>query len=222
MYVIYLQNEISLPLCGLENIRCEFVPFFLNYLRDQSSHLLQNSRSTNATPAKTPTTAKLRRLTTFSASQANDLSMQSGKRQQLFPASSEFKEKSSSEKDCYITDLFSTKAGSGSRRQPRNKTDRSGKSQRSIQFTDSAHKAKHKTSLGDFLKSPDIDERLRNSRVQPKRDCCQPSGQQSKKCIAKNRTGERKQKLLPESKVLDPGFSLNNENEFPPMGSKDG
>ncbi|KAK2147351.1 hypothetical protein LSH36_557g01065 [Paralvinella palmiformis] len=216
------KNEISLPLCGLENIRCEFVPFFLNYLRDQSSHLLQNSRSTNATPAKTPTTAKLRRLTTFSASQANDLSMQSGKRQQLFPASSEFKEKSSSEKDCYITDLFSTKAGSGSRRQPRNKTDRSGKSQRSIQFTDSAHKAKHKTSLGDFLKSPDIDERLRNSRVQPKRDCCQPSGQQSKKCIAKNRTGERKQKLLPESKVLDPGFSLNNENEFPPMGSMDG
>lgn len=37
-----------------DRVKHEFVPFFLNYLRDQTSCLLEGCRSTNQSPAKTP------------------------------------------------------------------------------------------------------------------------------------------------------------------------
>ena len=47
----------------LECIRGEFVAFFLNYLRDHTSHLLQGCRSASASPTKTPASIKANRKT---------------------------------------------------------------------------------------------------------------------------------------------------------------
>ncbi|XP_071962968.1 codanin-1-like [Antedon mediterranea] len=44
-------------------LECNFLPFFLNYLRDSTSHLICSVNSSTNTPAKTPTSAqKLRRI----------------------------------------------------------------------------------------------------------------------------------------------------------------
>lgn len=60
----------------------EFIPFFLNYLRDQTIHLLQNSKSTTPSPAKTPSAQKLKKCV-----DENKSSSSSSKRVQLFGAS---------------------------------------------------------------------------------------------------------------------------------------
>ena len=52
-------QEDEPALRDLEKVKPEFVPFFLNYLRDQSSSLLQGCRSTNQSPAKTPASIKV-------------------------------------------------------------------------------------------------------------------------------------------------------------------
>ena len=51
-YVILFQSPSSLD--EYEAVRHEFVPYFLNYLRDQSFSLLQYSKSATPTPSKTP------------------------------------------------------------------------------------------------------------------------------------------------------------------------
>ena len=52
-------QEDEPALRDLERVKPEFIPFFLNYLRDQSSSLLQGCRSTNQSPAKTPASMKV-------------------------------------------------------------------------------------------------------------------------------------------------------------------
>ncbi len=51
-------QEFTSELKDLDRIKPEFIPFFLNYLRDQSSSLLQGCRSRNQSPAKTPASIK--------------------------------------------------------------------------------------------------------------------------------------------------------------------
>jgi codanin-1 len=64
-----------------QHIHQEFIPFFLNYLRDQTIHLLQSSRSATPSPAKTPSAQKLKKTV------EDKKGSSSSKRIQLFGAS---------------------------------------------------------------------------------------------------------------------------------------
>ncbi|XP_053394864.1 codanin-1-like [Mercenaria mercenaria] len=64
----------------LENLKLEFIPFFLNYLRDHTIHLLQTSKSATPSPAKTPSLKKIQKS-------VKKTKENGGKRQQLFGAS---------------------------------------------------------------------------------------------------------------------------------------
>lgn len=77
---------------NLSRIKPEFVPYFLNFLRDQSAAILQGCRSANATPSKTPTVLKTQRSITFDepnrkTSTPRNQNSSETKRVQLFAAS---------------------------------------------------------------------------------------------------------------------------------------
>lgn len=74
--------QLSDPEClqDLENLKLEFIPFFLNYLRDHTIHLLQTSKSATPSPAKTPSLKKIQKSVKKSKESGS-------KRQQLFGAS---------------------------------------------------------------------------------------------------------------------------------------
>ncbi|XP_060596823.1 codanin-1-like isoform X2 [Ruditapes philippinarum] len=63
-----------------DNLKVEFIPFFLNYLRDHTIHLLQTSKSATPSPAKTPSLKKIQKSVRKTRENG-------GKRQQLFGAS---------------------------------------------------------------------------------------------------------------------------------------
>ncbi|XP_062584326.1 codanin-1-like [Saccostrea cucullata] len=75
------KENVPKQLAELQHIHQEFIPFFLNYLRDQTIHLLQSSKSATPSPAKTPSAQKLKK----SISEKKGSS--SSKRIQLFGAS---------------------------------------------------------------------------------------------------------------------------------------
>lgn len=83
-YVVYffVTFQITTPKClqELSNVKQEFIPFFLNYLRDHTIHLIQSSKSATPSPAKTPSLKKLQK-SVKKGCQSNR------KRQQLFGAS---------------------------------------------------------------------------------------------------------------------------------------
>ncbi len=72
MVFVFFQN-VSVALQEFESIRPEFVPYLLNFLRDQTIHLIQGCRSASQSPAKTPTSFKKIKPTTCDA-QANKTS----------------------------------------------------------------------------------------------------------------------------------------------------
>ena len=56
------QDECSEPsLLQYDTLRSEFIPYLINFLRDQTYNLLNESKSSNLTPAKTPLSAKFKR-----------------------------------------------------------------------------------------------------------------------------------------------------------------
>ncbi|XP_062593812.1 uncharacterized protein LOC134255305, partial [Saccostrea cucullata] len=75
------KENVPKQLAELQHIHQEFIPFFLNYLRDQTIHLLQSSKSATPSPAKTPSAQKLKK----SINEKKGSS--SSKRIQLFGAS---------------------------------------------------------------------------------------------------------------------------------------
>ena len=86
------QNETPKTLEELCSVQPEFIPFFLNFLRDQSAPVLQGCRSANATPSKTPTVLKTQRAITFGEPKTKTSTPRvsgsgEGKRVQLFAAS---------------------------------------------------------------------------------------------------------------------------------------
>ena len=71
-----------------------FIPYFINYLRDQSLNLLAESKSANTTPAKTPLSSKFKRQLS-----KDDCKLRRGQQQKtanrinLFPVSNGFETK---------------------------------------------------------------------------------------------------------------------------------
>lgn len=70
--VLFQSEEIPAVLQDLNLSKAEFTPFLLNYLRDQTLHLLQGCPSTSPSPAKTPSSVtKLKRKTAVDSPGSN-------------------------------------------------------------------------------------------------------------------------------------------------------
>ncbi|KAK3592928.1 hypothetical protein CHS0354_011728 [Potamilus streckersoni] len=157
----------------------EFIPFFLNYLRDHTLHLLQCSKSTTPSPAKTPSIQRLKktnnccktdnrkRLQLFGSSPAND----TDDTKQL--SASVFSPNSSHDSSSVVTSLIhgtktesfcDTSKATGQRSfigynspriSPRCGSQRVTNPHRSFPSPEHFH-SRHKLSLGEFIHTPDF------------------------------------------------------------------
>ena len=161
---MYLQ-DVPEKLTALEHIQQEFVPFFLNYLRDHTLHLLQNSKSATPSPAKTPSIKKL-------VKPSNRGKNESRKRQQLFGASpagdideiknlpsSVFTPDTSIDSPGYVSynknERHNHRQGSRSDYASQKFSPRCGSQNSSYAQTPDHQRSKQKFSLGEFFCTPD-------------------------------------------------------------------
>ena len=153
-------------MAALSHVQQEFIPFFLNYLRDHTLHLLQNSKSANPSPAKTPSLKKLHKP-------ARKEKGEGSKRQQLFGSSpagdvddikylptSVFTPNTSIDSPGYNSysknDRQSQRGGSKSNYVSQKFSPRCGSQNSSFnQQTPDHQRSKQKISLGEFLYTPD-------------------------------------------------------------------
>ena len=152
---------------ALSHVQQEFIPFFLNYLRDHTLHLLQNSKSANPSPAKTPSLKKLHK-------QSRKEKGEGSKRQQLFGSSpagdvdevkylptSVFTPNTSIDSPGYATysknERQSQRGSSKSNYASQKFSPRCGSQSASSysQQTPDHQRSKQKFSLGEFLYTPD-------------------------------------------------------------------
>lgn len=230
-----------------QHIHQEFIPFFLNYLRDQTIHLLQSSRSSTPSPAKTPSAQKLKK------SVEGKKGSSSSKRIQLFgaspedgnddikPANGSFFSPNTSvdittptlktptslshvEKDKKSTPVSNssfTGRGGVEHRGPkagRNTASHSGNK------SNQDGRSRHKLSLGEFIISPDV------TSSSKKKNSPYSSGRKNDRSLENtpspvptNSKSGHKKRLSTESENSQPCspapvFSLGNTDEFPPVG----
>ncbi|KAL3873142.1 hypothetical protein ACJMK2_036296 [Sinanodonta woodiana] len=164
----------------------EFIPFFLNYLREHTLHLLQCSKSATPSPAKTPSIQR------FKKTKLNGCKTENRKRLQLFgssPAtgSDDIKQLSasvfspdSSHDSSVVTSLIhgtnteslcdtpkfngqrSFNGYNSSRISPRCFSQRVNSPHSSFHSPEQLH-SRHKLSLGEFIHTPDISSSHQNS-----------------------------------------------------------
>ncbi|XP_076098062.1 codanin-1-like [Mytilus galloprovincialis] len=205
----------------------EFVPFFLNYLRDQTLHLLQSSRSAANSPAKTPSAQKLKKSLNGSSKS------ESGKRVQLFGASpgdglediksssaSVFSPNVSFDSPSY---LGSNKHSSDVKQKGRSSLGgSSSKNVHNAKYQSDAHKSKQKFSLGEFI-SPEVTKKKNSPYSSSSKN--RSIDNSPSPAITQRSGGRRKHSLDPNDlhqKSPAPVFSLASVSDFPPMGGEPG
>ncbi len=232
-------------LSEVTNIRSEFIPFFLNYLRDQTSHLLRGCRSTSTTPAKTPTANKLRKLSMLnlkhdrgSAKTSTPLPCANMQSTDSFatptiPNLSDASLHETNHPNC--TDASSAKH-KGVASAPRKFSSHrdvgpgshgdsiAGKSHRSIHFLTppEPNRKRDKASLSDYLKSPDIDQRSHGNRNSPHGNRGRRVNQMSPSPHSRPRSGgkgkDKKGRFGKDQGDSSPVFNISDSLDFPPVG----
>lgn len=194
----------------------------MNYLRDQTLHLLQSTRSATNSPAKTPSAQKLKKA------QNGPSKPESGKRVQLFGASPG---DGLEDIKCTSASVFSPNASFdspsyiGGNRQDGKAKGRSSLGGNSNKNQHGKHlndKSKHRLSLGEFI-SPEITKK-KNSPYSGGNRNKLTDGSPSP-AITQKSGGRRKQSFDPNElrqKSPAPIFSLNSVSDFPPMGGEPG
>ncbi|KAK6181105.1 hypothetical protein SNE40_009036 [Patella caerulea] len=197
-------------------IRQEFIPYFLNYLRDQTLHLLQNSKSFNS-PSKTPSSNNNNTNRAVKKSNTG-----SSKRTQLFAASPL---ESSSNKDL-CSPILSPHNGNES---PvfRGSADRGKRSDHKGGYqnkhnspagTPDPNRSKYKLCLGEYMMSPDPTQRRKSGCKETPDSSPRLSPAETKN----KHSGKKRATLYPVgkgtggSKESSPVFRLS-DNDFPPV-----
>ena len=234
---MFIFQDIPEKLTALEHLQQEFIPFFLNYLRDHTLHLLQNSKSATPSPAKTPSIKKL-------VKPSNKGKSESRKRQQLFGASpagdvddiknlpsSVFTPDTSIDSPGYVsynkTDRHNQRLGSRSDYGSQKYSPRCGSQNTSyVQQTPDQQRSKQKFSLGEFFCTPDHGGhgyKKRSPHSSGRRDYypeTSPSPGMSRRS-----GGRKKQNTSPlvqtksarSEEETAPVFCLTSSSDFPPM-----
>lgn len=216
------------------NLFQEFVPFFLNYLRDQTLHLLQSTRSTNPSPAKTPSAQKLKKP-------VHTIREDGKKRVQLFGSSpgDVLEDVQDASVSVFSPNVSVDSPGPWKTLNTPSSAERSGRGKGQRTPANRGHtphdqrqsphcgsnRTKQRFSLGEFIVSPDVDINQNSKKNSPysggRRDQSfdnspsplPTSGRRSggKKRHPGNKADQTK--LSPA-----PVFSLNSVSDFPPVG----
>ncbi|OWF46147.1 codanin-1-like isoform X2 [Mizuhopecten yessoensis] len=219
----------------------EFVPFFLNYLRDQTLHLLQSNRSANPSPAKTPSTQKLKKT-------VHTRREDGGKRVQLFGSSpgdglEDIRDTSSSVFSPNVsidspgvwknlnTPSSAERSGRGrGHRTPGSRDQRQsphcGSRQSNATPDSHGHRAKQRFSLGEFIVSPDVDINQNSKKNSPysggRKDHSFDNSPSPLPVNGGKRSSGKKRHPANRTDLTKPApvFSLNSVSDFPPMGGE--
>ncbi|XP_033735346.1 codanin-1-like isoform X2 [Pecten maximus] len=215
----------------------EFVPFFLNYLRDQTLHLLQSNRSANPSPAKTPSAQKLKKA-------VHSRRQDGGKRIQLFGSSpgdglEDIRDTSASVFSPNVsidspgiwknTPSSTERSGRGrGHRTPGSRDQRQSPhcGSRQLNATPDGHgqRAKQRFSLGEFIVSPDVDINQNSKKNSPysagRKDHSFDNSPSPLPVSSGKRSSGKKRHSANRTDITKPApvFSLNSVNDFPPMG----
>lgn len=226
-----LQKEYPPDLQELNAIRQDFIPYFVNFLRDQTSAILQSNQSSSATPVKTPTSLKYKSCRT-SASKTSCQTLSNEKtskssRVQLFYSPSPIKPQDTSLSDQSQSPLASVNGSPDETFENRDRVSkfRSEKPKRLQSASPhlSGHSSRTKQNLGDFL----MPETVRNCKGNRSQETASPSYRNKRQPKASSKEkGNRQQRLsgrtskIENSKQPPPvAFNLSNNEDFPPIAS---
>ncbi|XP_052272332.1 codanin-1-like isoform X2 [Dreissena polymorpha] len=238
---VLAQGVESSCLKDLSNLKQEFIPFFLNYLRDHTIHLIQSSACATPSPAKTPSLKKLQKSMKHTKGSAS-------KRQQLFGASpagdadelnilptSVFSPNNSIDSPGFANINQKGDRSHGKQFRGQNCSQKaspqcgSGRSSHNQQTPES--RSKQKISLGEFMVTP---EQGNSSTIWRKKSphsaghkkefsleaMPSPAGNSGRRSGGKKRHSFSPlvQSSHQPNVSQAPVFCLNNSNDFPPMG----
>lgn len=229
--VDHFLQDTMIPEPLQEHHRQDFVPYFLNYLRDQSTPLLQSGSLPSPSPVCTPVQSKSKKLLTpkpqFAKRPGN-----SGNRVQLFaPSPAEILR---SEQDVLASPNTSLDSPGMGEYRTRWKGDDTPKSGVKSPFTPDHHRSKNKQTLGDFLfstpensggakkKSPHWSrgkESPSKKNFSPsKKQCFSPTKPQTSRRSGGGRKSlENARRVVFSSATPIQKFNVNNISDFPPM-----
>ena len=226
----------------MSNLRDEFVPYFVNLLRDDSFHLLQATRSTNSTPAKTPLSVKVNKNNGIRRTESpNEVATAGGSRTQLFgspdvgggynrnPAW-----KQSPGAVCESPQLSdnvgrnkgrnTTKPPIQQRRRSSPYTDLAHTANGSLHKPD-AHRSQHRHDLSAYFSAADLEQRLKHhQQSDPKDDCSSQSHSGRRPGNKKRRScpsGDKRKQLPVNAETPPPVFNLVDNMAFPSLGDKE-
>jgi codanin-1 len=216
-----------------ENSKADFVPFLLNFLRDQTLHLMQGWRSTSTTPAKTPGSLKLKKWASQSKKRARHSEPKacstpvSRNRQQLFVGSDNlslatpdsFRQLDDTNSPIVASvDEPSTKETSTNnfhvyrKSKPQERDHNASQSQRNLSFQHHGgqqQRSKACSSLGDFLLSPEMNSRQNKHS---------PHSNRCKDKVSPMQRNNKKGKHKNQSAVDPPPRAVFNLSDFPTVG----
>ncbi|ESP02299.1 hypothetical protein LOTGIDRAFT_238027 [Lottia gigantea] len=224
IWLLSKSKDESLPDVFKEHktVRQEFIPFFLNYLRDQTLHLLQNSKL-NGSPSKTPLSSQCSDTNKQLNKKVNPNS--SSKRMQLFEDSPSDNNKE------FCSPIYSPGNESpvfrnSSERQKKYDQKFFQRGHKSPNMTPEPKSGKYKLSLGEFM-SPDPGQRRKSSpfsstnkdlRENSPSPTVMISDRGNKSSGKKRATLHTISKNTSSFKEKSPVFNLS-ENDFPPVGA---
>ena len=252
MTLNYLMNCLNLfqvstqhILHDLVNVRQEFIPFFLNYLRDHTIHLIQSSSSTPS-PAKTPSLKKIqksvkrntggsKRQQLFGASPAGDADELTGLPISVFSPNTSIE--SPGNFGANVNQKGDRNFGKGFRGNSQNSksSPQCGTQRGSYTQQTPEQRSKQKLSLAEFIVTPDQGSvagsqswkkksphsvNRNNNNVSGSGDNTPNSGYfQGRKSGGKKRQSFSPlvQNRFSPCESSAPVFSLSNSNDFPPM-----
>ena len=223
------------------NLRDEFVPYFLNLLRDDSLHLLQATRSTNSTPAKTPLSMKLGKSSGIRRMESRaDVSMPVASRTQLFssPDVSGGHNRTPIWKQSPGAVFESPQlTDSGGRNKGRNAAKSSQQRRRSSPFTDlahtesgslhkpDAHRSQHRHDLSAYFSVAELEQRLKHHQQSDAKDDCSPQSYSGRRPGNKKRrscpSGDKRKQQTVNAETPAPVFSLVDNIAFPSLADGD-
>ncbi|KAL5008641.1 hypothetical protein ScPMuIL_014222 [Solemya velum] len=217
-------------------LRQEFISYFLNYLRNQTFHLLQSARS-GQSPAKTPVSKKLNERKGVRAREQNP------KRVQLFSASpAEISEELTRLSPSFLSPDHSAVSTSPELTNPKHVKSsghyRSNRTQSFNKFTGHNHsidtqRSKQKFSLGEFFITPEKTNSHRKHRSSHSGGKKERTDENCNSVSPLVNVGNRRRTPLPQNNRLsqsencqDSSFSfdlpLGSTRDFPPVGSTKG
>ena len=216
----------------LRSIRDEFVPYFVNLLRDESLHLLQaTSRSTNSTPAKTPLSLKINKN---NGVPQTDSTNTGGSRTQLFSPdnnSAVWRQSPGAGFVCESPQLSDSHKG-------RNHTKPAQQRRRSSPYTELArgaigslhksdpYRSQHRHDLSAYFSAADLEQRLKqHQQSDVKEDVSTPSHSVRRPGNKKRRSfpsGDKRRQQLTTVEIPAPVFNLVDNAAFPSLGEDSG